>query len=328
MSRDAISCTLRVAMEDPAVAEVRNKLYAEALKANRTAFSLMKASNYVQVAVEDVLRGHTRGFLVMPCGWARPEEILTYLSASWVEALRDGRAGLILDQSKEGIAYRKSRVETWHRQLKALGISPSRVICLTQNRNFQVGYNRWCKQKGVETRIAIINYDYHLSKFCRRSWPDPAAALAEKIQDFENRTEIEKRFVCLNYKPRAWRIALLTRLIKDNYWDDGFISFGGFDVTTKNVSFSGEIERFRALNLAAGSEAYLEALAGKGRVLFGQALPGSGKAEKRQVRRTGDTSTYLYRRSAFTLVTETNMRPTADRITEKSLKPIANCRSR
>jgi len=262
----------------------------------------------------------------LPVDEASVHEILTYLPADWVEPLRDGRAGLILDQSLEGCRFRDNLMQTWHQQMKALGISPSRVVHVTQNRSFQDDYNSWCEESGVETRIAIFNYDYHLSRFCRGSWPDPAAALAERIRDFENRTEIEKRFVCLNHKPRPLRIALLTRLIKDNYWDDGFISFGGFELEVTRLEGptvkwgSREIERFQKRRLAAGSEAYLEALAGKGQVLFGKA-----KNVKPTVLLVGDDMTDMYRRSAFTLVTESDMRRTADRITEKPLKPMANC---
>ena len=316
-----------MALEDPAAAEAQNKPYAQALKASHTAFSLMKTQDYAEVAVEDILRGHLKGFLLLPFDEVRPEEILTYLPAGWAEALRAGRAGLILDHSKEGFPFRNSWGRIWHRQLKARGISPSRVVYVTQNHSFQGAYNRWCEEQGVEARIAIVNYDYHLSRFCRRSWRDPAAALAERIRDFENRTEIEKRFVCLSFKPRPLRIALLTRLIKDNYWDDGFVSFGGFELEVmkrdgSTVKYgSRETDKFRRLNLAADSEAYLEALAGKGQVLFGKA-----KAAKRGgILIFDDNTTDIYRRSAFTLVPETDMRPTADRITEKSLKPLANC---
>ncbi|MBC6406318.1 MAG: hypothetical protein GDA41_11485, partial [Rhodospirillales bacterium] len=334
MSIDATACILRVARGDPAAAQAQNKSYAEALKEGHTAFRSMKAPNCAWVAAEDILRGHTKGFFLLRVGQAELCDILADVPADWVEALRAGRAGLILDQSTDGHPFRSKN--TCHRQLQVRGIPPSRVVYITQNRSFQDAYNRWCKKRGVEDCIAVVNYDCLISWFCRRSWSDPAAALAEKIQHFEKRTEIEKRFVCLNNKPRLWRIALLTRLIKDNYWDDGFISFGGLEFELKRRGStpdlkmgSDEVERFRRLNLAAGSEAYLEALAGKGQVLFGNdppgSPPGSEKAGKRKVRRTGDSSTYIYRRSAFTLVTETNMRKTADRITEKSLKPMANC---
>ncbi|MBC6405756.1 MAG: hypothetical protein GDA41_08555 [Rhodospirillales bacterium] len=333
MSVDANACTVRVAREDPAAAEAQNKSYAAALKKNHTAFSLMKAPNCAVVAVEDILRGHIKGFFLLPVGRAQLGEIVADIPADWVEALRAGQAGLILDHSTDGHVLSNNeqlKMTIWHQQLKALGIPPSRLVYVTQNRNFQDTYNLWCEQTGVEDRISIVNYDYFLSWFCRRSWPDPAAALTKKVRHFENRNRIKKRFVCLNHKPRFWRIALLTRLIKDNYWDDGFISFGGLELEVTTVEEptakfgSSEVEKFRKRRLATGSEAYLEALAGKGRVLFGK-TPGGEEAGKREVRRTCDTSTYLYRRSAFTLVTETNMRPNADRITEKSLKPMANC---
>ena len=326
MGVDAAACTLRVAMEDPATVKAQDTLYVKALKANKTAFRHMKAPNCASVAVEDILRGHTKGFLLLPVGKARLDEILTDLPAGWVETLRAGRAGLILDQSTEGGPYHNSRIETWHRQLQALGISPSRLVYVTQNRSFQGAYNRWCEQNGVEDRIAIVNYDYHISRFCRRSWPDPAAALAKRIKNFEKKNRIKKRFVCLNYKQRIWRIALLTRLLKDDYWEDGFISFAGFEkeIDRKNVPFSiwldREINKFRNLDLAADSEAYLEALAAKGQVLFGRT-----QKDEHTGTLIGDSTQYIYRRSAFTLVTETEMRPTADRITEKPLKPMANC---
>ncbi|MBC6405247.1 MAG: hypothetical protein GDA41_05900, partial [Rhodospirillales bacterium] len=316
MSIDATACTLRVTTAATTAARARKEI-------NLTAFSLMKASHCAQVAAEDILRGHIKGFLLRRFAKRTTgKDLLTYIPADWVEALRNGRAGLILDHSREGMSYIRSPMQTWHRQLKSCGIPPSRVVFITQNRNFQDGYNRWCEEQGVEARITIVNYDYFISQFCRRSWRDPAAALVKKIRYFENRTEIEKRFVCLNYIPRPFRIALLTRLIKDNYWDDGFISFGGFELGKRKRSHthSREINRFRRHSLAASSEAYLEALAAKGRVLFGKAKTGG---HPRWL--TGDDMTNIYRCSAFTLVTETEMSPTAHRITEKSLKPLANC---
>ena len=325
MSVDATACTLRVAREDPAASKAENKPYAQHLKANGI-FRFMKAPNCAVVSVEDILRGHIKGFFLLPAGQARQKGILTDLPVGWVEAMRAGRAGLILDYSKEGCRF-SGWIQRCHLQLKALDISPSRLVYVTQNRIDRETYNLWCKKNGMEARIAIVNYDYHISWFCRRSWPDPAAALAERIHDFENRNEVDKRFVCLNRKPKPMRIALLTRLIKDNYWDNGFISFGGFELQETTPSGAiikkfgrREIGEFRALTLAAGSEAYLDALAGKGQVFIGKA-----KNVTRAKFLVGDDMTDIYRRSAFTLVTETEMRRAADRITEKPLKPLANC---
>ena len=163
MSVDATACTLRVARENPAAAEAQNKSYAGALEFKHTAFRYMRAPDYTEVAVEDILRGHiNKGFFLLPVDTKRLDEILTdHLPAGWVEVLRAGRAGLILDQSTDGRGFRDSWMQIWHRQLKALGISPSRLVYVTQNRSFQDAYDRlpWvvaqsgCYLGGKDTKL-------------------------------------------------------------------------------------------------------------------------------------------------------------------------------
>ena len=99
MSIDAAACILRVARADPAAAKVQSSK-------NQTAFRYIKAPNCAEVAAKDILRGHIKGFLLLSLKRVLQKGILTDLPAGWVEALRAGRAGLILDKSAENVRLR------------------------------------------------------------------------------------------------------------------------------------------------------------------------------------------------------------------------------
>jgi hypothetical protein len=84
------------------------------------------------------------------------------------------------------------------------------------------------------------------------------------------------------------------------------------------------IEAFHRLRISAGSKQFLTELLAKGELLIGDRplVTGSQRVDGRQLALDSDLN--IYRRSWFSLVSETEMAPFKSRITEKPMKAIAN----
>lgn len=240
-----------------------------------------------------------------------------------LEAIRSGRAGLVLDASGEGPAFSETLATAIHGLLRAFDLPAKRVAYLTQNRDFRSPYQAWCG--GGVTPVTVIEYDYYLSRFFREHLETGAATYADRLARFEARAQArDKRFVCLNFSPRTAKLLLLLALLRDGLWDEGFLSFPGFDLKAHSRAVR---KSAMALDLLAlpGLEAegaalapWLDALDAKGSAVLG--VEGSRRNVKAL---SNDMALDEYNRAWFTVITETEVIG-ARRITEKPFKALAN----
>jgi hypothetical protein len=257
--------------------------------------------------------------------WRRFEASVAAITPAMVQRIAGGRAVLVLDASGEGMPFDPGNAQAFHSLLKQFRLPAGRVAYLTQNRDYQVGYERWCGQSITPMKVVI--YDYYVSRFFREHVADGAEVYAERLAKFESRgRERERRFVCLNLTPRAGKVLLLLALLKDGLWDEGFISFSGFDKAAhRRAVLREDMEKDLAGGLA-GLEGvveellpWLDPLEAKGAIsLF---MPGGVMRQFKTA--ATDFALEEYQRSWFTVITETEVIGTR-RVTEKPLKALAN----
>jgi hypothetical protein len=250
------------------------------------------------------------------------------LAAHVWRRVREGGGRVVFDASMEGKAHTPDGSLSLHGLLDHAGAPADRAIYVTQDRRYEADYAGWCAANGVERRMKVVVYDYWL----RRTVGTHEAAGAEKFQRrlkaFRARPrQRERRFLSLNFTPRPARLVFLLRLMREGLWDQGFISFGGFDqmVRRKGKSFQKIREDFLAL---PGFEdenrsllPLLQELASKGQFLLG---PMPAEARHRHGVAVQDKAIGEVGRSWFSVVTETEMLDRPCRITEKPLKPLLN----
>ena len=238
--------------------------------------------------------------------------------------MRAGTAGIIIDNSSEGPPYQPQQGAAWHRSFSEADLPPGRFVFITQDRRFARDYNAWCDQNGIGERVAVLNYDYHLKRFFAAFEDHGAQLFAKRLAAFEQRRSVEKSFVALNNKLRPYRLALLTRLLRDGLWDDGFVSTGGMEQVRflARPGRADPVARFLGMGLAEETKNFLPELIAKGEVLFGE--PPRLKNQRFDPSfLTADRELDIYRRSWFSLVPETEMRDRPSRITEKPMKALS-----
>ena len=239
------------------------------------------------------------------------------------ERILDRRAVLVLDASGEGPAFTPQLASTIHRLLRDLALPAKCVAYLTQNRDFQTAYVEWCGS-GVRP-VKVVTHDDYLSRFFLDHAENGREIFTERLAAFEARSpEREKRFVCLNYSIRTAKVMLLLAMLRDGLWDEGFISFPGFDAT-KHVRAVRKPALERDLTTVPGLEAlgaalkpWLDALDAKGASMLGAA---SGARKLKSV--AEDSELEEYDHVWFSLINETEVVGTR-RVTEKPFKALAN----
>ncbi len=295
--------------------------------------SLIGPPHFRETSLDDILSGAVRGYFVVPLLGSQDDvnDVIERLPAPSLELLQRRAAGLIIDNSREGRKYQEERLSAWHQAIRSAGVPASRVCYVTQNRELPQRYADWCAENQVADRVAILNYDYYIKHFISASWGGPGdskRAFKEKLAQFEARSAIEKKFLCLNFKPRPWRVALLTRLLRDELWDDGLVSFGGLEsdiAQSTNNSYiwkkGGPIDHFKKLRISSETVDFVPNLVDKGAIFF-DTQGNEEVAFGRQ--RTHDIKSDIFLRTGFSLVTETEMAPYKLRVTEKPFKALAN----
>ncbi len=296
----------------------------------RTFAHLVGEPCFRHVDVEQILKGNEIGYLIVPLQAGYDiHDVLTRLPDACLELLRQGRTGLIVDHSREATRFLEQRPRDWHLALNALDLPANRVCFLTQNKKILEQYCAWACAHDLAPRINIANYDYYVKHFsvdARRDFSSGQEYAKATVDKFKARKNIEYEYLSLNYKPRPWRIALLTRLIMDDLWDDGLISFGGITEGHKTatersvINKDGPLALFHKLGIASETDAFLPELTEKGQIFFSKDNP----HESASAQRTGNPIGQVFYRSGFSLVTETEMFPHELRITEKPFKAFAN----
>ncbi|MEQ9110197.1 MAG: hypothetical protein RIF37_02835 [Rhodospirillaceae bacterium] len=237
---------------------------------------------------------------------------LSGLPSTILEALRNRNCQLVIDGSKEGWAFEPLYAERFHEMFIQFDVSPTVATFLTQNRRFASDYISWAAQHRIAEKIQVL---------CAQYWiPQIARVALNYNKSFEGEQSVtrQKKYVCLNSRPRLHRILLLSSLLQAGVIDDGYVSFGGF---TQNGNLQGkpftirfETDVLRNMYPALSDEiTYLKTAA--------PLIVDIKHDDQRAL--TDGFALPLYRDSYFTIVAESDFtNGSIDRVTEKVLKPI------
>lgn len=231
--------------------------------------------------------------------------------ALWRRAA-ERRMHVVLDASSEGALHDRATTKILLQFLKAKGVRGPQVVYLTQERGWEADYNA-AFDLPADRRIRVLNADYFIRRYFRGlESAGPALFQARHARFLARAAHRPHRFISLNYTPRESKVVFLLRLMRDGAWDQGVISFGGFDrgegVKPMRVREWGE--ELQALS------AYQDRLAALGRTVIGDDTPGRTPVDDGDLPQHDETW--------FSVVTESEMRERPSRITEKPCKPLVN----
>jgi hypothetical protein len=244
-----------------------------------------------------------------------------------MDGIREGRVSLILDASTEAADHSPDRTVRLHNAIQAVGATPRQCIYLTQDRSYGPGYTAHCDATGIAERVSVFAHDYWTWSTMGELAATGPQRFEQGLAAFEARRPVRsRRFVSLNRTPRPPKIVFLLCLLRHQLWEQGYISFGGFrqpgrDTGKPRPTAEQLAEKLPGFgDLIAEVSPYLEDLDARGTVLLRE----TGISTERMLSSEAVQATHLpqYDDSWFTVATETEMRPTDTRITEKVLKPI------
>ena len=246
-------------------------------------------------------------------------------------AIAAGGAGVVFDASAEGRFHTPQRTEVLHGFLEARGISPTRAVYLTQDRRYGEDYLAHRVATGGGPAMSVVPHDLWIWRFASQFVGVGEIVLDERLQQFRVRqARRPRRFVSLNFTPRPTKALFLLSLMRDGLWDQGYISFGGFDQHARDsgedlVGFRRFMRRLAGFeDLAVELTPLLAELDAYGQVMFGKVRREEG--DPRFVRGSPfrDPRMTEFDSSWFSVITETEMRDWPSRITEKPLKSLVN----
>ncbi len=212
-----------------------------------------------------------------------------------------------------------------HGVLDRLGVHCDRAVYVTQDRGYGAAYGDYCVTTSLRPRLAVLNYDFWIQQFFVGLEADGEGIFERRLVDFERRSAWRsRRFVSLNWIPRPTKVLFLMSLMRDELWDRGHISFGGFEHVrahnNKDVAQLGKALRnlHGFEDLVAELAPVLPRLIDLGQV----ALDPLGAPTPAEL--IGDAPLPAFADSWFTVVTESEMFDRPCRITEKPFKALVN----
>ncbi len=239
--------------------------------------------------------------------------------------LRSGKARVVLDGSGEGYEHEAKHTTALHRFVESLGASPGHAVYITQNRGYPDAYAADCAAAGLRP-MTVLTYDLWIKALF---WPlerDGETIFEQRRVAFQCRgADRPRRFVSLNWTPRPTKAFFLLRLMRDQLWDDGYISFGGFErpAIGEKGGFAKLDRDMRQLwqfaDLYGELSPWLKWLEDVGCLQLGGPAADHPAFPTLLAR---DEPLEAYERSWFSVITETEMGERPSRITEKSLKPL------
>ncbi len=259
--------------------------------------------------------GRTLDFVHEPP--ALPEQVAASLAL--------GHGVVVFDSAQEAWKHHPLRDQLLHQFAERLGVPRSRCVYLTQDRGYEAEYARDRRAEGGG-RMRILIADHWIRRLLAAHAEDGETSLGHRRKCFKRRpAERERRFLSLNLTPRPTKVLFLLSLMRDGLWDQGFVTFGGFDRMaglkgrSREELERGALEEQGFEDLAETLGPLLPQLDGLGPVVLG---PGSSELSAADL--ALDLHLPEYDASWFSVVTETEMRYRPVRITEKTLKPLLN----
>ncbi len=268
--------------------------------------------------------------VVFPCSQTRDYSVFgDDLPDQVRRRIESGEARVVFDASSEGLDHTPARTGAVHSVLERLGAPFGRAVYITQHRGFPEDYEAFCTAAGMSQRMTILNYDYWIKRLVMPYEIKGKGFLARRRALFQARARSRpRRFLSLNRSPRPSKLVFLLSLLRDGLWDQGYVSFGGFDQLERMKL--GHVHRLikTVRNLDGFAELvpelspFLQPLADMGVIEFNVAMPETPL--KIYDRHTNDLALAEYHQSWFTAVTESEMSPRPARVTEKVFKPLLN----
>lgn len=228
--------------------------------------------------------------------------------------IREGKLKILFDMSNEGppARYYGDWVQLLHDEIRRQGLLPSHCVMITQNREYGADYAAWCEDVGETEPMAILDYDYYISRI---AYMLTAAALPPQPTTPQPGEGV-RRFVCLNFTPRPERSAFVGWLFGSGLAEQGFVSFGGF----KNIKMDGS--QFGVPDWFPAQEAThsgLDHLRSVGSLQLDLPADPGGYVPEFDL-----GPEQCYSNAFFTIVTESDFSGgDVVRITEKVIKPLA-----
>ncbi len=269
--------------------------------------------------------------IVLPCGQHQDVvEIAAGIPAAiWARAAAR-QAVVVFDSSSEGHQHYPETTEMLHGLVQGLGVSPSVCSYLTQDRGYREDYLRFCASVDHTEPMQVLNYDYWIRRFLTERPADGDGLFEARREAFERRSSRrERRFISLNLTARPAKVLFLLKLMHEGLWDEGFISFGGFEYAKPDSPNPVRKLRKQILALPGFRDIFREVAPGldeldaMGHVMFGELDYAESGRRFRNIP-FGDSLGDEYARSWFTIVPETEMRDRPARITEKPFKALVN----
>ena len=277
----------------------------------------------ISIYQDNAEREPTPDLVVFPCSQIEELQGLTDQLPNATRArLAAGKARVVLDASGEGRPHTPELTEHLHRFVTGAGGLIGRAVYITQNRSYRRDYLDHCERTGVRRPMTVLCYDYWIKRFFYPYEIGGEAVLAERMEAFRGRSVTrQRRFVSLNFSPRPIKIIFLLRLMKEGLWDQGFVSFGGFDRLSamgdrgmnRLIALTSRLDGFGRMYADVAS--FLPQLEAMGRIQLG---------DTSTLGITDDMPLAEYRRSWFSVITESEMGHEPTRITEKPFKSLTN----
>jgi hypothetical protein len=150
--------------------------------------------------------------------------LFEFLSAEYLNDIRNKKAFLLLDQSHEG--YHSHWFFDWlHQSCIDFKISPCQIIFVTGNLNINQQYDFWLKEKDITERCLLVP-NPHFEKMVNVH-SDQHLSANDQIEYKKNHSNI-KVYNALQKRPRAHRIWLFNELYSAGLLECGINSMNSF----------------------------------------------------------------------------------------------------
>lgn len=174
-------------------------------------------------------------------------------------------AYIILDYSEEAIplhgAISQKFIEL-HKLLEEHKFDPKKTFIAAAGHLMEEEYNQWCLDNKINFKLNIIGFNPLLFRniywLLSNEWFKEAT---KKIIKFsENKTELrDKKYMCLNLRPRSHRATLVSHLLAKSYLDEGIVTYFGEEFGNQDsISVAAANETQKFINEVDPSGALLE----------------------------------------------------------------------